>query len=209
MEIGAWWAFVVVLWAALVVPGPDFVVVVQAATVDARRGGRVAAGVVASLCVHAAAAALGLGLVLSSLPGAAVWLQVVGAGVLVWLGRGMLRARTAPGGGRRPGSAGGAVPEGRWFLRGFAVNVSNPKALLFFAAIVPQFVVPDRPVPAQLWLLGSTVVVCAALWWTAVVAAVRLSGLGRNERARRAAAKGGGTVLVVTGAALGLQAVLG
>jgi threonine/homoserine/homoserine lactone efflux protein len=44
------------------------------------------------------------------------------------------------------------------FGQGFLVAVSNPKALIFFAAFLPQFIVPDVPYTAQLAVLGGTFV---------------------------------------------------
>jgi homoserine/homoserine lactone efflux protein len=42
--------------------------------------------------------------------------------------------------------------------RGFLVNATNPKALLFYLAVLPQFVVPDAPLPSQYVVLGLTFV---------------------------------------------------
>lgn len=56
---------------------------------------------------------------------------------------------------------GQAVPEGRAALlvRGFLVNVTNPKALVFFLAVLPQFVVPTEPLLPQYLAIGATMVV--------------------------------------------------
>jgi homoserine/homoserine lactone efflux protein len=44
-------------------------------------------------------------------------------------------------------------------LRGFLVNATNPKALVFYLAVVPQFVVPSAPLPAQYLVIGATLIV--------------------------------------------------
>jgi threonine/homoserine/homoserine lactone efflux protein len=44
----------------------------------------------------------------------------------------------------------------RSFVRGFAVQAANPKALVFFVALLPQFVSRESPVGAQLLVLGVT-----------------------------------------------------
>ncbi|MFL1433082.1 MULTISPECIES: LysE family transporter [unclassified Nocardiopsis] len=351
-----WWTFTLLVWVSLVVPGPDFVVIAQAALAGTGRGVRTAAGVVAGLCLHSAAAAAGLGALLVSFPGVMGPLRLVGGGVLIWFGISMLRpaataapsstsnpggtdstsdtaAPVAPGGtavsggrdtsgdttppiprdhgarddtmapatsdstavsgdtasspipgGRTmqsgtaasttPGNAdgtntavapsglgdraapggtavsgdrgtsgdttspipgghrarddmarpitpaapgGAAVPvgsggrgvrgEGRWFLRGLAVNALNPKALLFFAAVVPQFVTASAPVLPRTVLLGATVVVSAALWWALVVTLIRAARFPVGGRAERVATRGGGAVLIVLGAVLAAQAL--
>lgn len=44
-------------------------------------------------------------------------------------------------------------------MRGFLVNASNPKALVFFLAVMPQFVVPTAPLLPQYLAIGATMVV--------------------------------------------------
>jgi homoserine/homoserine lactone efflux protein len=50
-------------------------------------------------------------------------------------------------------------PNARWTTAaraGFLVNATNPKALLFYLAVLPQFVVPDAPLPSQYVVVGLT-----------------------------------------------------
>lgn len=42
------------------------------------------------------------------------------------------------------------------FMQGFVANVFNPKAALFFAGILPQFVSHRYPMTPQVWILGIT-----------------------------------------------------
>ncbi|MBI3637900.1 MAG: LysE family transporter, partial [Candidatus Rokubacteria bacterium] len=57
--------------------------------------------------------------------------------------------------------AGAAPPASRWriFVNGVVLQAANPKALLFFSAILPQFIDPQRSVVAQIAILGVTSVV--------------------------------------------------
>lgn len=66
-------------------------------------------------------------------------------------------------------------------------NLLNPKAVLFLAAVLPQFVVAGAaPVPAQIVLLGLLDVVLGALPWAAVVLlGLRLADVLRRPRVRR------------------------
>jgi homoserine/homoserine lactone efflux protein len=61
----------------------------------------------------------------------------------------------------------------RSFVRGFVVQAANPKALVFFVALLPQFIDPTQPVGLQLVILGasSVVIECAVLTLYAAVAA--------------------------------------
>jgi homoserine/homoserine lactone efflux protein len=55
---------------------------------------------------------------------------------------------------------GAAVDGGRLSLaaRGFLVNATNPKSLVFFLAVLPQFVVPTAPLLPQYLAVGATMV---------------------------------------------------
>lgn len=50
------------------------------------------------------------------------------------------------------------------FSRGFLVAASNPKGIVFFGALFPQFIEPDRPLPMQLTLLAFTFLLIDGLW---------------------------------------------
>ncbi|MEV6282715.1 LysE family translocator [Kribbella sp. NPDC051770] len=191
MAIGTWLTFLAALLVALAVPGPDFVLVVQSATGGIQRGLRTAAGIVAGLCLHATLAIAGLATLLASLPDALIWLRLAGSGVLIWFGLSMLRAwRTAQH------QASGVRADPREFLRGFLTNATNPKALLFFAAILPQFIGTGPGSGIRTAELAATVVIGSALWWIGTVVLVQLLGLGRSPRADRLVTLIGGVTLV-------------
>lgn len=203
MPVGTWLTFAAALLIALAVPGTDFVLVVHSATGSMRRGLRTAAGIIAGLCLHAALAVAGLATLLASLPGALFWLRLAGTGVLLWLGLSMLRAwRTA----RHQGAAAQASPGE--FLRGFLTNATNPKALLFFAAILPQFIGAGAGSSMRTVVLAATVVLGSALWWTGTVLLVRLLGLGRSPKVDRAVTLVGGLALIVIALVLAILTVL-
>jgi homoserine/homoserine lactone efflux protein len=79
------------------------------------------------------------------------WLRLAGAAYLAWLGVRLLRSATTPAGiARAP------VPRGGFLLQGLLVALSNPKVLLFFGAVIPQFLDPAVPPLPRLMLLGLT-----------------------------------------------------
>jgi len=84
--------------------------------------------------------------------------RIAGAVYLIWLGWKLLRANAGFGEvGRTP------KPRGGFFLQGFLVLMSNPKALLWFGAFIPQFVDPAGNYVGQIMLLGATAMATAAL----------------------------------------------
>jgi threonine/homoserine/homoserine lactone efflux protein len=179
--------FLGVVLVAYLVPGPDFLVVVRSAVEHPARGRAAAVGAQTGLCVHMLAAALGLSLIAARSPVVYDAIKLLGAAYLVHLGiRAVLAARrtackrrteTAAADGqegptalRTPSSDGQA--RGRWrsgFTEGFLTNVLNPKAALFFLAVLPQFVHGGGSTARQVFFLGFLDVLIGVVYWFAVV----------------------------------------
>lgn len=149
--------FMVTGLALNVTPGPDMLFVLAAGTNSGRAGGlRAALGISAGSCIHTLAAAAGLSAGLASSSVAFGVTKLVGAAYLAWLGlRSILsreRSRAGPG---NLGAMVAYVRHDRVFARAMMTNVLNPKVALFFLALVPQFVTPERGhVALQFLLLG-------------------------------------------------------
>ena len=124
------------------------------------RGGHAAAlrgmvGMNAATLVWLAAAALGLGALVAAFPHVFHLLALVGGAYVAWLGLKSLWA-AAPDTPALDLTRGADIASA---LRdGFAVQLSNPKAVVFFTAILPPFIDPARPVLPQLTLLGVTMI---------------------------------------------------
>jgi homoserine/homoserine lactone efflux protein len=80
----------------------------------------------------------------------------IGAAYLLWLGARTFLGRSSVLSVTPASDAGGA---GRMFANGFVLQAANPKALLFFTALLPQFVDPMADVPAQVAVLAVTSIV--------------------------------------------------
>ncbi len=90
-----------------------------------------------------------------------VWFDVVriaGAAYLIWLGIKLFRSKG------EILSAAAAAPKGGFFLQGFVVILSNPKVLLVFGALIPQFISPKGDYMKQLLLLGISFMVIATVF---------------------------------------------
>jgi threonine/homoserine/homoserine lactone efflux protein len=147
-------AFAAMSLLICVIPGPSVLFVIGRALAHGRRVALTSvAGNTLGSYVLVAAVALGIGPVVESSVLLFAALKLAGAAYLVYLGVKALRQRKAltfvPDG---QSAARGAL---RTLGEGFAVGVSNPKTMVFYAAVLPQFV--DRPaghVIGQMLLLG-------------------------------------------------------
>jgi homoserine/homoserine lactone efflux protein len=97
--------------------------------------------------------ALGLGTLLAQAATAFAVLKVIGAVYLVYLGCRMLASsfKKKTGAGAEQNVL--PMPHGSLFLQGVLVQLTNPKALLFVSALLPQFIETGRPIVLQLAVL--------------------------------------------------------
>lgn len=195
-------AFVGVVAVAYLIPGPDFAVILRSATRGPRAGAAAACGAQVGLCVHMLLAVVGLSVVLARHPDVLTGIRLVGGVYLLYLG-GRLVLPTL----WRSAAASTPVVEvsaRSAFTQGLFTNLLNPKAVLFFAAVLPQFVVPGAaPVWVQVGVLGLLDVALGFLAWALVIAlGVRLSTLLTRRTARQWWDRGTGTVLAGLGGGL-------
>jgi threonine/homoserine/homoserine lactone efflux protein len=155
-ELSRWIAFTASALALLLIPGPAVVFVVTRGAQHGKRAAVITAiGLGLGTFVHVFAATVGLSALLVSSATAFNVVRFAGAGYLMWLGVGKLRART-----RSDGDAELVVTPAlgtrRLLRQAFIVNVFNPKTALFFLAFLPQFADRSRgPIGPQLFALGS------------------------------------------------------
>lgn len=164
-------AFVLAALAIVLSPGPDTMLILRHALGHGQRAGFAAVtGVQAGLLVHTVLSVAGLSVVLASSPRLFGAIAAAGALWLGWLGIHALRGGALPdsastGGGLPPGAAAAARDA-------MLTNLLNPKVLLLFLALMPNFVEPERgDVPVQLALLGAVLIVVNVLWQGGLVLA--------------------------------------
>jgi threonine/homoserine/homoserine lactone efflux protein len=110
---------------------------------------------------HTVLAALGVGALIAASPTAFTALRWAGGAYLLWLG---VQAWRHAGGGAAPGAATPPGGLGRLFAKGLLANAINPKVVLFFLSLLPQFVHPEQgPVAPQMAVLGTVFTLQAAL----------------------------------------------
>jgi threonine/homoserine/homoserine lactone efflux protein len=198
-----WVTFVGVVALAYVIPGPDMAVILRSATRSSRSGAAAAIGAQLGLCVHLVLAVAGLSVVLGRYPEALTAIRIAGGLYLLYLG-GRLILPTLRRAGSVPPARGNDVSARSAFGQGLFTNLLNPKAVLFFAAVLPQFLVPGAvPTWVQVVALGVLDIALGFLAWAAVVAlGVRLSSLLRRQRVRQWWDRVTGAVLGAVGGGL-------
>ena len=181
-----------------VTPGADTAVVVRSALAGgARRGVATALGSATGLLVWGAATALGIAAVLAASAAAFTAVKLAGAAYLVWLG---IQAIRHAGRADPPDARGDAAGRTAAFRRGLLTNLLNPKAALFFTALLPQFLSPDDPALAASALM-TAIAAAASLTGLSLYAylVARAGDLLRRPHVRRRLDQCSGAVLVLLG----------
>ena len=201
-------SFLVFAAVLVLVPGPDFAVVTKNALAAGRRRGVASAcGVASSNAVQGAAAAGGLGAVLMrSQP---VFLAIKWAGVAYLLFLGVQALRSAWKGRYAALGADATTTQGRQAMagwrQGFLSNITNPKVLVFYVAVLPQFLGPDVPL-AVLLLFALSHAVLSMLYLLVLVGGLSRARLVLSRpRVRRGLDAVTGTLLIGFGARLATE----
>jgi homoserine/homoserine lactone efflux protein len=153
-------AFALLQLLFAVTPGPAVVLTVsRAAAGDVRQGLAVAAGVLTGNAIYLALSALGVGLLLHRFPAAMDAIRLLGALFLAWRGAVALHEalRRDVVTARMPTKL-----QGREFLDGLGCQLANPKSIMFFGALLPQFISQGAPLLPQYLVLGA---LCMLIEW--------------------------------------------
>ena len=115
-------------------------------------------GLQAGLACHILLVGVGLGTLLAHSPAVLALLRLVGAAYLIWLG---IRQCRESGALRLDRSR--VVSRGLLLRQSLLVNLTNPKTILFLAALFPQFLIPDQESFLQYVVLGGTTLIMDSL----------------------------------------------
>lgn len=163
--------FVPTMGLLVILPGPDFALVSKIALFQGRRHGEYAAlGVAAGICVHTLLAMFGISAIIASSATLFTLLKYAGAAYLCYIGFMSILQSCRH-------SAMNAVLEenidkganaplhSRSLWAGFLTNVLNPKAVLLFMVMLPQFISPDRPLVGQFLEMGLVTAFLCLAWY--------------------------------------------
>jgi threonine/homoserine/homoserine lactone efflux protein len=173
-------AFLLITIVLLLTPGPIVTLVIATSASKGLRAGLITvAGTSTGNAILVATIALGLGWVLNNAASLFEILRWIGAAYLIWLG-----LQTWRGAGEAVVAA--TSDHRLQFGRGFLVALSNPKAIAFFTAFLPQFVDPSLPAARQLAVMCSVSVALGMLTDSsfAILAGLGRAWLMKSSRAR-------------------------
>jgi threonine/homoserine/homoserine lactone efflux protein len=197
-------------------PGPAVLLVIS----QALQGGRKRAfwaslGILSVNALYFGLSAVGLGAMLTASHQLFVVVKWIGAAYLVYLGiRTFFGQSTlsisdalpqeAKGGNAGPGKPDSTSPARTW-ARGAVLQAANPKAVIFFTALLPQFIRAKSSVPQQMVILGATSIV-VELFILIIYGALagRLSVVARQPRFLKTTNRVAGTLLVGAGTGIAL-----
>ncbi|WP_420393599.1 LysE family translocator [Acuticoccus sp.] len=179
-------AYTLAVAALAITPGPDMALFLGKTLSHSRRAGFAALlGALTGTLVHTMLVAVGLSALLAASATAFLVLKVVGAVYLLWLAVDAVRNGSA----FNVAAAARSETLGAVYLKGIAINLLNPKIVMFFLTFLPQFISPTDPDAAgKLVVLGVWfAVVGAPICGVMILFAGALSRLlARSRRARRA-----------------------
>ena len=164
MEIRTFILFAVTTFVVVFSPGPAAITVTaQGSGNGARRAQFGIFGVASANAIYFLLSATGIASLIIASNFLFTVIKWVGVGYLIYLGLSAIFSRS--GGLKVEASA----PDNRrsLFIKGFVVEFANPKALLYFAAILPQFLDTSMPITPQIAIMGLTTLVLDVVVYSA------------------------------------------
>lgn len=206
VPLSHWVTFVIAAALLIALPGPSVLFVIGRTLALGRRAGLLSVvGNASGMLVQTSLVALGVGAIVAQSIVVLTVIKFAGAAYLVYLGIQAIRHRrevSAP--------VESAVPRStlRLLGEGFVVGVTNPKSIVFFVAILPQFIDPSAgTIPFQLAELGLTFVVLALVMdsiWVVTAGAAR-QWFARSPKRLSQLGVVGGVVMIGLGGALAVS----
>ena len=204
MEFSHWLAFFAACWAISISPGVGAVAAMSAGlNYGFSRGYFTVFGLILGIWTQLVVVAVGLGALVAASASAFLVIKWAGVAYLVWLGIAQWRAPAQPMATQSFDDV--QVRRRDMVLRGWMINAVNPKGTVFMLAVVPQFLVLEKPLAFQYLVIGASLsftdlVVMAGY----TLLAARVLGALKEPRHIRALNRGFGSLFVVAGTLLAL-----
>jgi threonine/homoserine/homoserine lactone efflux protein len=188
MTFETYLAYLAVCSVAVVIPGPtNALILANGMRYGVRAGLLNVAGTQVGVGLMIVTVAVGLTSIVNAVGHWFAWIKLAGAVYLIILGVQLFRSA-----GSTTGAPQVKTPRGGFFVQGLGVSLSNPKQLLFFGALLPQFLDPTGNQTLQIAILGGTAMLLAALSdGTYALISGRVAGRIDPKRVRSASRIGG------------------
>ena len=199
MPLELWLAYAATSAVVLAIPGPTILLVLSYSIAHGRKATfPLVAGVALGDSVAITFSLIGLGTLLAA---SALWFTMIkwmGGLYLIYLGFRLVRGGVKPMQLQAAGMQ--QVSPRKLFTNAFIVTALNPKSIVFFIALLPQFISAAHPATAQLWILGVTFVVLATIGATSyALFAASIRRFLASPRAQKAYSYLGGGLLCGAG----------
>jgi threonine/homoserine/homoserine lactone efflux protein len=203
VPLSHWATFVVAAALLIALPGPSVLFVIGRTLALGRRAGLLSVvGNASGMLVQISLVAIGVGAIVAQSIVALTVIKFAGAAYLVFLGIQAIRHRHQVSAPIEPGAPRSTL---RLLGEGFVVGVTNPKSIIFFVAILPQFIdATAGAIPFQLAELGVTFVLLALVMdgtWVLTAGAAR-HWFARSPKRLSQLGVAGGVVMIGLGGAL-------
>jgi homoserine/homoserine lactone efflux protein len=200
MSLELYLAYVAACIVLVIVPGPTVMLIVANSLKYGARAGLInIAGTQLGLALCIGIVLLGLASLIATLGWWFDLVRLAGAAYLVWLGWKLLRSS-----GSLDAPVNAPRPREGFFVQGFAVLMSNPKALVLFGAFFPQFIDPNGDYVSQVILLGITAMAVALVFDSLYAILAGRAGAVLTQRRVRLVSQASGLCLIGGGVWLAL-----
>ncbi|PWE32189.1 LysE family translocator [Maritimibacter sp. 55A14] len=206
MTLEIWTIYAATVLALMSTPGPSQLLMLSNSSAHGlRRSFSTAAGDLSANALQMLAAGLGLAAIIATSGAALAIIKWAGVAYLIWLGIRMIRkAKPDDPGGR---VAQRNVPLGNLWAQGFLTSAANPKAVVFFAALFPQFISADHSFWPQFLILSATYIIMDGLFLSAYGAGASWIAARFKGTAKVWLERIGGSFMIFAAILLGLKSV--
>lgn len=202
MRMDLWWLYATAIFLLAGTPGPNMLhIMARGAQVGFRRSIAAMFGCLTAVILYLVSSALGLSAMLKAYPAIFNAMRYAGAAYLIWLGIKAWRARPALEDAETANPS--RVSSTELYRVALLVSLSNPKLIIFAAALFPQFIDPALPFARQLAILVATFAVIESGWYIVyALGGHRLSRWLQDVRRRHAFDRLTGSIFLGFGALL-------
>ncbi len=199
MSLDTWLVYLGTILVFMVTPGPSHMLMISVSMGNGfKRSLATAAGDLSANAIQILMAGFGLAAIITTSRYGFVVIKWLGVAYLIWMG---IRTISRSFGDNANTSANPEASLTQLWLRGFITSAANPKAVVFFAALFPQFINTHEPLAIQILILGTTYIVVDGLFLVTY-------GLGSDWLAQKLKHQYEALVERVSGAGLVAAAIL-